>query len=381
VSPGTDPTLSPNPLRRLLSHAVAYYLNQLSQRGGIAVEDAALQLHRRLAVADLHADCLLWGRDLLKRSRIGHVDLPRLIEGGVALQVFSVVTHAPRGINIEKNDAAGDNVTLLAAVQDWPAKARHSLLQRALYQAERLRQLERRADGRLKIVHGKHDLRDVLDRHRERPLVGALLSLEGAHALEGNLDNLDALFDAGFRMIAPTHFIDTDVGGSAHGTRKGGLSELGRAWVARMERMRIAIDLAHASAPTIDDVLAIATRPVIVSHTGVRGTCDNARNVSDDQLRRVAATGGVIGIGFWGTATGGNDVAAIVRAIRHATNVAGADHVALGSDWDGAVNTAIDAAQLPQLTAALMRARFGENEIEKIMGGNVMRVLSTLLPE
>ncbi len=140
------------------------------------------------------------------------------------------------------------------------------------------------------------------------------------------------------------------------------------------------VDLSHASPRTIDEVLAMATRPVVVSHTGVRGTCDNQRNLTDDQLRRIAATGGLIGIGFWDTAVCGTDAAAIARAIRHAANVAGIDHVALGSDFDGAVTVPFDATGLALITEALLAGNFTDDEIRKIMGGNTLRFLSDNLP-
>lgn len=140
------------------------------------------------------------------------------------------------------------------------------------------------------------------------------------------------------------------------------------------------LDLAHASKKTIQDVLAMATRPVIVSHTGVKGTCDNNRNLSDEQLRAIARTGGVIGIGYWSTATCGRDAKAIARAIRHAVSVAGIDHVGLGSDYDGAVDAPFDVAGLAELTDALLAAGFEEGEIRKIAGENVLRVFKANLP-
>jgi microsomal dipeptidase-like Zn-dependent dipeptidase len=140
------------------------------------------------------------------------------------------------------------------------------------------------------------------------------------------------------------------------------------------------VDLAHASARTIDDVLAMATRPVVVSHTGVRATCDNARNLSDDQLRRIAATGGVIGIGYWDTAVCGQDAAAITRAIAHAASVVGPEHVALGSDFDGAVSVPFDTTGLAVLVDALLAAGLREEAIAQIMGGNVVRLLGQSLP-
>ena len=136
------------------------------------------------------------------------------------------------------------------------------------------------------------------------------------------------------------------------------------------------VDVAHASFATIDDVLAIATRPVVASHTGVRGVADNSRNLSDDHLRGIAATGGLIGIGFWPTACGGDDAEAIARSIKYATNVAGVEHVALGSDFDGGVQTPFDATGMVQVTDALLLAGFKDDEIAKVMGGNAIRVLA-----
>jgi len=208
-----------------------------------------------------------------------------------------------------------------------------------------------------------------------------LLGIEGAHALDGRLENVDVLFDAGFRMMSPSHFFDNDIGGSAHGVEKYGLTELGKNVIRRMESKGMLVDLAHASSNTIDDVLAIATRPVVVSHTGVKGTCDNQRNLSDDQLKQIAATGGVVGIGFWDTAVCGRDAAAIAKAIRYSVDLIGVDHVALGSDFDGSITAPFDASAEALVTEALLDQNFTDEEIGKIMGGNVLRVLSDNLPD
>jgi microsomal dipeptidase-like Zn-dependent dipeptidase len=141
------------------------------------------------------------------------------------------------------------------------------------------------------------------------------------------------------------------------------------------------VDLAHASAQTIDDVLASATRPVVASHTGVRGVADNARNLPDDQLRGIAATGGMVGIGFWPTACGGEDAAAIARSIVYAMSVAGIDHVGLGSDFDGGVAVPFDASGLVLVTDALLAEGLDEASVGKVMGGNAIRVLRAGLPE
>jgi membrane dipeptidase len=344
--------------------------------------ERARSLHAGLTVVDLHADSLLWGRDLLQRGDRGQVDLPRLIEGNVALQVLAATTKSPRHLNIERNDDRTDDVILLALAGGWPRSTWRSLLARALHLARRAEDLERRAAGRFTLIRGRGDLLAYLERRRtDRAITAGLLAIEGAHALDGDPANVDVLADAGYRMMSPSHFFDNAFGGSAHGIAKGGLTAAGREMVERMEARRMIVDVAHASAPTIDDVLAMATRPVVASHTGVRGTADNARNLSDDHVRRTAATGGLIGIGFWDTATGGDDVAAIARTIRYAADVAGIDHVGIGSDFDGAVAVPIDASGLVQITDALLDLGLAEDEIAKVMGGNAIRLLSEALPD
>jgi membrane dipeptidase len=347
-----------------------------------AASEKAAELHKRILVADLHADSLLWNRDLLERNDYGQVDVPRLIEGNVALQAFTIVTKTPRNQNIENNDDSTDNITLLAIAERWPFAAWSSLKERALYQAKRLHEFAGRANGRLTVIKTADDLRQYLERRKSEPAITAgFLGVEGAQVLEGDVNNVDALFAAGIRMMAPTHFFDNDIGGSAHGVAKGGLSEKGKEMIRRMEAKRMIVDVAHASPKTIDDVLAVATRPVVVSHTGVKGTCDNTRNLSDEHLKAIAKTGGVIGIGFWDTAVCGSDAKAIARAIRHAVNVAGIEHIGLGSDFDGAVTTPFDTTGLAQITAALLEEGFSESDIEKIMGGNIIRLLQENLPQ
>jgi len=343
--------------------------------------ERAKALHKRLLVADLHADTLMWNRDLLKKGDWGHVDLPRLIEGNVAVQAFTVVTKTPRGMNIESNSGDTDNITLLALAERWPIASWTNLTERALYQARRLREASERSNGELVILRTRQDVRNFLDRRKtEREIVGGFLGIEGAHALSGEVDNLDRLYDEGFRMIGMAHFFDNEMAGSAHGVAKYGLTDKGRELVKRMEEKRVFIDLAHASPRVIDDVLRMATRPVIVSHTGVKSTCDNTRNLSDDQLKAISLNKGIVGVGFWDTAVCGRDATAIAKAIRHAASVMGVDCVALGSDYDGAIEAPFDATGVAQITDALLKEGFKEGEIRKIMGENVIRILQLYLP-
>ncbi|MFB3134057.1 MAG: dipeptidase, partial [Rhodothermales bacterium] len=161
---------------------------------------------------------------------------------------------------------------------------------------------------------------------------------------------------------------------------KGGLTELGRQVIRRMEERHILVDLAHVSPQSIDEILEMATRPVVVSHTGVQGTCAGVRNLSDRHLQRIADNGGVIGIGYWDGALCSVALDALVRAIRYVVDRAGVEHVALGSDFDGTTHTPFDTTGLVLLTEALLEDGFSEEEVGLIMGGNVLRLLKETLP-
>ncbi len=355
-------------------------MNRVVPDGGTPPSAAAESLHQTLRVVDLHADALLWPRDLLKRVNRGHVDLPRLQDGGVALQVFFAVTKAPRGINYERNSAATDAITLLA-VASYPIRAWRSLFERAMYQAAKLHDAERRSAGQLVVLTSGASLDQFLATRQGNPrTVGAILAAEGLHALEGRLDRLDSLAAAGYRIFGLTHFFDNEVGGSAHGEEKGGLTPFGKEVIARLDSLSLIIDVAHASPAVIDDVLKLSTRPIVVSHTGVQGTCPGPRNLTDDQLRRIAASGGMVGIGFWDGAVCQPTLANAAKAIAYAVQIAGEDHVALGSDFDGSTVEPIDASGYPRLTQALLDIGMSPPQIAKVMGENALRVLRNLLP-
>lgn len=354
-------------------------MNKVLHPGPYHASPAAGELHKTLVVADLHADSLLWKRDLLERSSRGQVDMPRLAEGNVAIQAFTLVTTSPRNLNIYKNSDSTDNLRYLSMVQGWPPSTWGSPKMRALYEAGKLNQFAADSQGKLVILRSRDDLKKYLET-RSAGMVAGFLGAEGSQPLEGDLGNVEELFDAGIRMMAPTHFTDTAVGGAAAGLTKGGLTAMGKQWVRRLESKSIIIDLAHASPATLRDVTAMAARPVLVSHTGVKGTCDNPRNLSDDELRAVAKTGGVIGIGLWDTATCGTDARATARAIRYAAKVVGVEHIAIGSDFDGAVTTPFDSSGWILLTEALMQEGFSDEDIRLIMGGNVVRMLLQGLP-
>ena len=343
---------------------------------------AAKAMHSRLFIADLHDDVLLWQRDILERHDYGHSDLPRLQEGNVNLQVFSTVTKTPKGLNYERNGADSDSLTLLLMAQRWPTETWNSLLARALYQSARLHRAEAASQGQLRIIRSQADLTNLLRQPKQQPhTVAAVLATEGLHPLEGKLENIDKLYDAGFRITGLTHFFDNEVGGSAHGIEKGGLTDFGRQVIQRLEQKSMLVDLAHASKPLIDDVLAISTQPVVVSHTGVAGTCPGPRNLTDQHLKAIAATGGIVGIGYWDGAVCDPSINNIIKAIRYSADLVGVEHVALGSDYDGATSVPFDTTGLVQITQGLLDAGFSEQEIAAIMGGNIRDLLLKTLPQ
>ena len=350
---------------------------------GWPVSDRAQALHDRLVIGDWHSDALLWDRDLLKRAGRGHTDIPRLIEGNVAVQVFTTVTKSPRGQNYGRNSAdAPDNITPLFIGQLRPPSSWFSLKERALVQAKALRRAAERAPDQVTLIRSAEDLEVLLAARRNgAKTVGAILGTEGAHPLEGQIGNLQVLYGAGFRLIGLTHFFDNELGGSLHGQGGpgAGLSDFGREVVAGMMERRMIIDLAHASPQMVRDVLAIpGTRPVL-SHTGIHGRCATPRNLPDDLLRAIADKGGVIGIGYWSDVVCGKTPEAIAQTIKAAIALLGEDRVSLGSDYDGSVDAPFDAAHLAALTQALLDQGLSETQIAKVMGGNMMRYLAETL--
>ena len=368
VAAGAFFTLAPGMLERSMNKVDGKPLAQVSER--------AKALHKTLTIVDLHSDSLLWSRDFLDRAKRGHMDLPRLEDGNVALQILASTTKSPKGQNYDANSGDTDNITGLVIAQLQPVRTWNSLLERSLWHAEKLHRAVAASDGQLVAVADRAQLDALIAARQGKAVpVGAMLSIEGLHGLKGDIANLDKLYAAGFRMAGLTHFFDNELAGSMHGLKKGGLTPLGRNVVTRMEARGMIVDLAHCSSACVADILKMARRPVVSSHGGVQATCKVNRNLSDEQIRGVAATGGLIGIGYWDAAVCDTSPASIAKAMKHVRDLVGINHVALGSDYDGATTVRFDTSKLVQVTQALIDAGFSDDDIRAAMGGNAVRVL------
>jgi membrane dipeptidase len=367
---------------------------------------ADLELHRSLFVADLHADTLKWQRDLLARSSWGHVDLPRLIEGNVGLQVFTIVTKSPLSQpsvafpNERCVPAGGLNMAaILAALQGRPV---YSLKQRAFLQIRRLKNAAERSRQRpgpeLRLIETAQDLRQLLaDRQAGQQVVGAILGIEGGHWVGDEDDpgaverEMQTLFDLGVRQFAPTHRFDNKLSGASEGCQRDGLTERGAKALRKAEELGMAVDLAHISPQGLNDALEILREPFLISHTGIQDGCESpcnaARNLSDEEIALIVKNGGLIGVGYWPQAIGTSlwripQVMQHIMDIERRLGLEPGSHVALGSDYDGSVTPFFDASELAVLTAA-MRQRsepFDTETVRRIAGLNACRFFARTLP-
>ena len=346
------------------------------------ISEQAEALHSSLLIGDWHADSLLWMRNLSEEYDYGHLDFPRMQRGNMGLQMFTTVTKSPSGQNYELNSSdASDNITLLAMAQRWPTVTWTSLAERALFQADKLHHLAAHDPDNLMLVRSRIDLAEFLQRRQSNPtLIGGLLGTEGSHALDGDLANIQRLYNRGFRMMSLQHFFDNKLGGSLHGTSGAGLTQFGRDAVTEMLRLGIMLDVSHSSEQVVSDTLALSDKPLIVSHTGFQGHCDSPRNISDGLMEQIAAAGGLIAVGFWDGAICGNSPNTVAEAIVYGIGLVGEDHVALGSDFDGTVTTSFDGSEMAVITQALLDANLSEQQIRKVMGENMLVYLQTYLP-
>jgi membrane dipeptidase len=321
-------------------------------------------------LADAHADSLMWNRDLTLASSKGHVDFPRLLEAGARLQCFTVVT---RGLPVI------DGFALFARSRGWPAHARASEWTRCTWQLDRLAHFCRQSSGAASIA----GTRAQLIANQAAGRLSAVVGVEGAHALEGKVERVQALFERGVRFLSLTHLANNELGGTSsrfHGNRP--VTPLGREVLEAMASAGMSLDLSHASPAMLPELLAYRGG-VFISHTGVSGVKPLWRNVGDEVLKAVADRGGVVGILFAPGYLGGRSLTQLVRHLRHALQVMGEDGVALGSDFDGLVRLSDglhDARDLPKVAQALLEAKVSEAVVDKVCFQNLHRFFARTLP-
>ena len=367
-------------------------LNRVVPDNEPPVDDTSAGFHGGCFIADLHADVCLWRRNLMRKNSRGHVDLPRLRAGNVALQFVTVPTKlviSRRFPRLFFRDLFFWGAFMsLQRPDTW-----FSTAARARLQLRRLAAWIDQSEGAIRLVCSRGELNELNeDRKRNEEVIGVMLGLEGAHILRGGLD-VPWLAENGFRVVGITHFNDNQFGDSAHGLRARGLKPAGRELVGQLDSHSITIDLAHASAALIDDVLEMhrqgeISRPLIVSHTGIRGVHDHRRNISDDHAVAIAATGGLIGITLFAPGLPRADLAALAESISYTVKLLndagldGARHVAIGSDFDGAVRTVVDASGWQRITGELMKPVYGlsPEQVKWIVGANTYNFFTKNLP-
>jgi len=318
-------------------------------------------LHDSAIVIDAHCDTLLSAledrRSLLERSDRGHADLPRLKAGGVTAQVFALYARPPV---LGGTDPTWQALRLLDVFYETAAQARDLIL------ATRAADIRRaKAEGRL----------------------AGIIGLEGAEALRGDLGVLRILYRLGLRNLGITWSVRNEAAdGVGEARTGGGLTEFGVRLVKEANRLGIMVDVAHLSPAGVRDVLALSDYPVIASHANARAVCDHPRNLTDEQLEALAAKGGVVGVTFVPSFVAAErerqSVDTLLDHIDHIVRVAGIDHVGLGSDLDGYDGPPLagipDASALPAITAGLVARGYSEEAIQKVLGGNWLRVFEQI---
>jgi membrane dipeptidase len=328
----------------------------------------AAAVHAGAPVADLHAHPALnsyYLRRDLGREHKGprrwnplrqQLDLPRARAGG--LRVLTNCVYAPSVLPVSPFRAALGG---FAALEDLCA--RHPALAQVARRRGEVAPIV--AAGKLAVIH----------------------AAEGGHHLERSLEKLERLAERGLRYLTLTHFVHNGIAQPARLPRRPffsllrgapGLTQFGRDVVRRCEALGVLVDLTHCSDRSFADALAVSTRPLLATHTGFRRFAPFERNLSDEQAREIARSGGLIGVITWNDLLGGDSIEAMADSIVHAASVAGAAHVGIGTDFDGWVSSAYgirDATRYPALTERLARRGFSEAELRGILGGNYLRVL------
>jgi microsomal dipeptidase-like Zn-dependent dipeptidase len=322
---------------------------------------------RRAPVVDLLVGSALFRNSFVTGGR-GHVDLPRLRAAGANVVGLTIATRWP---NV-RGSLSGWHFRSLG----MPAGAMGTNMAMAGWLIDRIHGWCNQSDGGLVVLRSRADLERCL---APGGPVGVLLGVQGGHVIEGDLANLARLRAAGVRLFAPAHVMDNALVGSGTGRRAGGISDYGREVIAELEAQSIVVDLAHMSTSGIAGALPLLKRPFVLSHTGLTEISATRRNIPASLAAEVGAAGGLIGIMLSTRLLGGSTLDAAVRTFTLAIESAGADHVALGSDMDGALRMLIDVEGLPALADALLEADLEAGSVAGVVGANAVAMLRLAL--
>lgn len=317
-------------------------------------------IHEQAVFADIHAHPSRFHRG--EAERIEREELERYRRGNMDLVVAKISTDAPYGGGYIRRDGTRVERGEHQPPPGYPFRFTLDRLERILKTI---------ADGDAVLATGPQAVLDA----RARGEASILAALEGADGLEGRIENLRPLHERGIRMVQFVHFRVNELGHIQTDSTPGGLTPFGREVVREMNRLGMVIDLAHANSETIRDVLASSQHPVVFSHTGAHALHQGARYLTDDDIRAIAAAGGVIGI--WPNGEGLPHVDDIVRHIDHVRSIAGIDHIAIGSDLRGMSSYSEgfgEEADFTAIAAALIEHGYSDEGVGKIMGGNFFRI-------
>jgi membrane dipeptidase len=338
----------------------------------LGVTQEAVELYLASDVIDLHIDSFIWNRifryDLRRRHGLGlfggrfysQVDFPRVREAGLTGGTWVITTNPWRRAD-RRPFICIENIRRLQGIFETVPHDFQVVRSAAEYRQAR--------------AAGKH---------------GAFIGIQGGNALDYDLESLDLIPDNLILRVTIVHLSSSRIGvtSAPTGTRRGqGLSDFGKDYVRRLNEKKIFVDLAHINRQGFFDAVAVHDRsqPLLVTHTGVNGVHRHWRNLDDDQIKAIADTGGTVGImyqsSFLGDSWNGGRAESVVRHLAHIIDRVGEDHASLGSDWDGAINPPRDLltpAHLPRLVEIMLRRGWSAERIQKILGGNFLRVVAAL---
>lgn len=335
----------------------AYYPDTLYKNitDGIVFDTGISTIHRYSLFADMHNDvlmkCLDNGYQIGTKHSYNHTDIPRLQEGGVDIQVFAVY-----------NNSATPYQTAKQMIEIF-----HQEMETNSTEIEQ--------------AFTANDALQITSENK----IAAVLAIEGGHMIDGSIDKLTEFYNEGARYMTITWNNSTNWAVSAKDARSEtvGLSETGRGIIRKMDELGMIIDVSHTGIKTIEDILTETQNPIIASHSGVRYIKEHYRNLYDEQIYAIAQTGGVIGVPFYPYFLGSGNIntSDVVDHINYIVDLVGVEHVGIGSDFDGIGVTPgglSDVSHFPTLTMALIQEGYSIDEIEKIAGGNFLRVFNVV---